>query len=305
MEWETLSKFITNYDSIYKQKDNKTDSSLNKLIFGFIREFNEKELKTTRIPSVINDLIINFIPCLIISWQNKSRYTYANYNYLPSDTKLVFGLIKLTNSWITCDRFERKKNKGGKLLIQCLGECIIDKDSSIEVSERGYENGYGSETSGGSYRNGPIRITDTYNDGGGGPGACAGYGSNGGGKNGGKPYGDKLLNILHLGSGGGCNRSSHVAGKGGGAIYLETNKLVNNGSIIANGGSGNCCGSGSGGSIHIITNKFIMGNEAKIEAIGGHTYNSKAGVGRIRIEMKDNQISNKILKQINPKPYVG
>eukprot|EP01084_Bolivina_argentea_P188828 324935_1 len=148
MEWETLSKFITNYDSIYKQKDNKSEpanSSLNKLIFGFIREFNEKELKTTRIPSVINDLIINFIPCLVISGQKEQINLFSTtYNYLPSDTKLIFGFIKLTNTYITCDKFERKKNKGGKLLIQCLGECIIDKDSSIDVSEKGYEHGYGS-----------------------------------------------------------------------------------------------------------------------------------------------------------------
>ena len=47
-----------------------------------------------------------------------------------------------------------------------------------------------------------------------------------------------------------------------------------------------------------------MGSGAKIEAMGGHSYDSIAGVGRIRIEM-ESRLDDETLNQINPKPYIG
>ena len=43
---------------------------------------------------------------------------------------------------------------------------------------------------------------------------------------GGGVYGDKDLSTLHLGSGGGCDKMNHSAGSGGGAVKLETYRLV-------------------------------------------------------------------------------
>ena len=111
-----------------------------------------------------------------------------------------------------------------------------------------------------------------------------------------------MLSTLHLGSGGGVDRSGHYAGEGGGAVKLEAYHMRLNGIIKANGGGGNCCGSGSGGSIHIIAKSVEMGNSAKISAVGGHSDGHVSGVGRIRIESKIVSGLNRL--NVNPKPYV-
>ena len=119
--------------------------------------------------------------------------------------------------------------------------------------------------------------------------------------------GDELLSTLHLGSGGGVDVPNHIAGPGGGAVKVEAYQMTLNGVINVNGGAGNCCGSGSGGSIHIIAKSFQMANDAQISAIGGHSYSHVSGVGRIRIESEIVSAGFKLpndLERVNPKPYV-
>ena len=58
---------------------------------------------------------------------------------------------------------------------------------------------------------------------------------------------------------------------------------MNRGTIAANGAAGNCCGGGSGGSIHIVT-EHLSTAKGKIEALGGKCHDFKAGFRRIRIE---------------------
>ena len=119
--------------------------------------------------------------------------------------------------------------------------------------------------------------------------------------------GDELLSTLHLGSGGGVDRPNHIAGKGGGAVKVEAYQIKLNGMINVNGGNGTCCGSGSGGSIHIIAKSFQMANDARLSAIGGHSDHHVHGVGRIRVESEivtaGFELSND-LERVNPKPYV-
>lgn len=112
------------------------------------------------------------------------------------------------------------------------------------------------------------------------------------------------MSTLHLGSGGGCDRSGHAGGSGGGAIKIEAYQLELDGEIKANGSGGGCCGSGSGGSIHIIACKMRIGDTAKIEAIGGHSDDFKSGNGRIRLETAQD-IADNVLQRISPTPFVG
>jgi hypothetical protein len=149
-------------------------------------------------------------------------------------------------------------------------------------------------------------------------GGGGGYGTAGTTKNcpaatsfqatGGAVYGDAALSVLHLGSGGGggggdedhTGRSGH-GGNGGGAIRIEAQAIVNNGTITANGANGTNAtvanngggGGGSGGSILLraVAPIATLGTVTATGGAGG-TENGGAGisgggaggVGRIRIE---------------------
>eukprot|EP01083_Nonionella_stella_P066888 176506_1 len=220
---------------------------------------------------------------------------------------------------------------GGRLLLRCKGNVVIDKGAKIEVDSCGYTSGT-YYTSGESCRGlGKLQSTAANLGGGGaGLGTCGagggGYATKGGvGQSvsedaynkpglGGNLYGTKYLTVLHLGSGGGGSECN-VGGDGGGAILIECDKLINYGSITSNGGHAmKGAGAGSGGSIHIIVNDtLIMNEDGLIQAKGG--YGGKWGLyangghGRIRIDINKthhNQIENIIaMKRINPPAYVN
>ena len=108
---------------------------------------------------------------------------------------------------------------------------------------------------------------------------------------------------------------------------MECVRFENKGMISINGGD--CeefdVGGGSGGSCHIICEKFIMnfndGDDIKddegcyIFAKGGKNefitkhreYGGEGGFGRIRIETTDDLMVNQCIEggSIQPKPYVG
>eukprot|EP01097_Dermamoeba_algensis_P011844 TRINITY_DN9327_c0_g1_i1.p1 TRINITY_DN9327_c0_g1~~TRINITY_DN9327_c0_g1_i1.p1 ORF type:complete len:170 (-),score=53.77 TRINITY_DN9327_c0_g1_i1:404-865(-) len=133
---------------------------------------------------------------------------------------------------------------------------------------------------------------------------------------GGKKYGDKELNCLYLGSGGGSGftryNKSVDGGNGGGAVILKSKILINEGVIESNGTDGDGDvrdpsssggGGGSGGSILISCMKLI--NRGSILAKGGkgggieRQKGGDGGDGRIRI--------NHVVIQkghISPEPFL-
>ena len=107
-------------------------------------------------------------------------------------------------------------------------------------------------------------------------------------------YGNKFLLPLLGGSGGGGFPSGIGGAGGGGAILIAATNITHNGSIQANGGSGNGsargAGGGSGGGIRLVANSISGGG--LLTASGGSSYNvynysdywSGAGLGRIRLD---------------------
>eukprot|EP00485_Elphidium_margaritaceum_P022836 CAMPEP_0202711290 /NCGR_PEP_ID=MMETSP1385-20130828/23125_1 /ASSEMBLY_ACC=CAM_ASM_000861 /TAXON_ID=933848 /ORGANISM="Elphidium margaritaceum" /LENGTH=291 /DNA_ID=CAMNT_0049370997 /DNA_START=34 /DNA_END=909 /DNA_ORIENTATION=- len=290
---------------------NALNNNLRYLVDGYTRNLSTN----SDVYADIVQSIMSLFACLIV---DRPRSGWRNLNILPADKKHQFAMVYIGRSrgiyqtqhtneapTLTCAEFDRDQMKGGKLRIQCLADFEIDENGGIDVTALGYEAGTGAGCTGGSYVDGPKQQNNA-NHGGGGGGHSGGYGTAADGVHGGQIYGDKFLSVLHLGSGGGCNKNGHIGGAGGGAIYIETYRMVNNGCITADGGSGNCCGSGSGGSIHVVCSQFVMQDEnAYLSAVGGNSRNDTPGVGRIRIECKNNIDNETLARIIKPHPFIG
>ncbi len=95
----------------------------------------------------------------------------------------------------------------------------------------------------------------------------------------------------HPGSSGSVGSGGGTAGSGGGAIVIEATGLVTvNGTISANGGSGNVgsAGGGSGGSVHIQCGTIQgSGTLSANGGNGGHSNGGSAGGGRLAIIVTD------------------
>ena len=158
-----------------------------------------------------------------------------------------------------------------------VNTLIVEQGSSIESNDL-VSGGTGAGTS-------TTTSTSGRNDGGGGAGH-GGAGGSGGGTNGGAG-GSSYGNASERGSqGGGVSSSYHSAvsgGMGGGYVRIFANSIIVNGSIHADGGTGDSGsqassgtgaggsggGGGSGGSIYIKTNSLSVGSNGIIAADGG------------------------------------
>ena len=178
------------------------------------------------------------------------------------------------------------------LLIPTL---TINLAGSIRGSGLGYAGGYNTQNGFGTGK-GYQAAGDC--GGGAGYGGLGGYGqySNGNGGSRGTTYGS-IIEPTDLGSGGGGARTSPsaaVGGNGGGALKLEIRNLTVDGSILADGNSGQAPaarsgGGGSGGSIWIIARNLT--GTGVIRAQGGTgpqnpsygTASGGGGGGRIAI----------------------
>jgi hypothetical protein len=181
---------------------------------------------------------------------------------------------------------------GGVLAFRVSGPLDVQEGGSIDASGLGYRGGAGIEWGshsesayqGESYAGEGIR--SYLNNFGGGGGGHGGHGNwiGAGGSYGtagwedidintaGEVYGDSNLNQLFLGSGGGGRQSnwdwcSAPGGSGGGIVAIHAQTITGNGKIHSNGSIGTryctgstyeSSGSGSGGSMLIETDNFIM-----------------------------------------------
>ncbi len=159
---------------------------------------------------------------------------------------------------------------------------LIDDQSSVDVTGRGYTGGEDYNESG----HAPAGITGAS------AGAGGSYGGSGAAYSNGTPnkiYGD-LTDPEEPGSGGGA-WSNYDGGDGGGFIKISAINLMVDGSIIADGepGSGSAAGGGSGGGINIST--ATLSGKGTITANGGGTSNAGVGGGGGRIAIKHTDMS--------------
>eukprot|EP01084_Bolivina_argentea_P054431 99819_1 len=259
---------------------------------------------------------------LIVSQNKTIILDHLNQEYKYEFTNVVIksGGTLTVHAWNPCS------NKGGKLLITAMISFVIEKGGMINLDAIGYEGGKSCQT-GESYMS-PQRSQGEHNIGGGGGGGYTcyggGYGTPGNTNsyhgrrydNGGIVYGNKELSVLHLGSGGGDS-----GGNGGGALKIECVKFKNNGMISCNGGNVDyyASGCGSGGSIMIVCEEFIMDSDDTINCyiracggkntgIGNRTeHGGEGGDGRIRIKSSNNLWIKQCVEseQIMPQPYIG
>jgi hypothetical protein len=161
-------------------------------------------------------------------------------------------------------------------------DIFISYGSSIDVSVKGYLGGPISsdpvaargrtvlvDADGVKRRNVPTLVND----------ACGSYGGYGWAPSGATPvevYGD-LRDPDDLGSGGSANHNT-IGGTGGGLVRLKANKLVLDGTVLANAGP-NGYRSGAGGGVKLDVGE--LSGIGSVEAIGEH-YDCGGG-GRIAV----------------------
>jgi hypothetical protein len=161
-----------------------------------------------------------------------------------------------------------------------IGTLLIDPDSRIDVSGRGYLGGNRSGL-------GETAHTLDFQPGaqpgnGGSYGGPGGHYSGAGGNATNPTYGSET-DPRDLGSGGGA--WSGQGGDGGGRVFIYATDIVVDGSILANGGEshGSAAGDGSGGTLNIRTGD--LDGTGSITANGGGLNNGTGGGGgRIAID---------------------
>jgi hypothetical protein len=176
-----------------------------------------------------------------------------------------------------------------KLFLDIGGNMTIAIGGAIDVSHKGYQENAGP----GAGQGGSLGRS----------GGGAGYGGNGGasgeGRVGGAGYGSPTSPI-DIGSGGGTGYSSTKGGAGGGAVKIISVSITLDGSIIANGETGQQTGNGSGGggaggSIWIETTSLtgtgvIAANGGDGRASSGRESGGGGG-GRIALYYTSNSVS--------------
>ncbi|MBI2878084.1 MAG: hypothetical protein HYY20_14500, partial [Candidatus Tectomicrobia bacterium] len=163
------------------------------------------------------------------------------------------------------------------------GRVVVEVGSAIDVTGRGYlggnRSGFGETGATLGFQPGAQRGN------GGSYGGLGGHYSSSGANQPNPVYGS-LTDPVELGSGGGA--WSGDGGNGGGRVLIMAGTIVNDGSIIADGGesSGSASGDGSGGSIHLATRVLSGTGSIRADGGGGGT-NTGGGGGRIAIRYSE------------------
>ena len=157
----------------------------------------------------------------------------------------------------------------------------VDSNAAVDVTGIGYLGGWRVDNAGNQGRTASNSPGSSVHSGG-------SYGGAGGFTDGtpNPPYGS-IVTPIDLGSGGSSRGDAFVSGgNGGGRIALNVINVAADGAIRANGnnGSGGYSGSGSGGSVYIITR--TLSGRGWVEANGG-AYEVAGGGGRVAIHYLD------------------
>jgi hypothetical protein len=206
--------------------------------------------------------------------------TLQLYNYTFKDP---INTLTINNGGLLTTRQNTDENTNLLAKIDLtVNDLTVNTGGAINVDAKGYQGGQNGNTSYSGFGPGAGTVSSTtcYQQ-----GASGGYGGAGGAFGGGVagPTYGSLTEPIDLGSGGGsaCSFSQFntFSGNGGGAIKLiVTNTLTNDGTISANGGTGNGFGTGgSGGSIWLSATNLI--NNGTISANGGNRGGNCCTVG--------------------------
>eukprot|EP01084_Bolivina_argentea_P064191 117102_1 len=324
---------LSDINIVFNESMNKFNESMNKynkMIDRIsIKESYKFQLNSTIYKSVLNNIVnVGIIKTIIPSKDGDLIIRKGERCELKSNYQYEFNNIILSeNSKLTVKSWNCTLKTGGMLFIKCLNKFILEKNSKITLSYKGYKGG-NPTYQGESYNNKGNQKLNKPNFGGGGTGisgAGGGYGTFGlDGKysNGGNEYGNNLLTSMYMGSGGGASEKCN-GGNGGGSIWLyclNEIQLKENSFISSNGQNGKDAnllekgagGGGSGGSIFIECKQLKLSSTSNINAFGGKGgkatkpfgYDAgNGGNGRICIKVKGvNSIG--YMQNITPQPFV-
>ena len=326
------------------------------IICGYTRKiFNRNIYITKDIRNVIFAFLQGILGDLVISKFEKItlKSTKLNRIYEYNSITINYGGVLTVNNW------NPTNNEGGSLHLVCYGDILLKGmgnqiyNSMINLNGKGYKGGI-PEYNGETYIGNSFKSTKSYH--GGGAGGASKYiikmnkehnlnitelhaGGGGYQTNGydhvfkcstnkcGKSYGNRNVDVLHLGSGGGGEWKEYGineykaqnGGNGGGAIKIECyGNLILKGrsKIVCNGnGYNNVYPPGSGGSICITLNSIDnlkMDKLSCISALSGHCKNAmdyievdNVGAGRIKFIFLNKQNRYNLNQyKIFPKPIV-
>ncbi len=257
---------------------------------------------------------LQITPLNLIVWDkfcanNTTSFIYPADNLIIDGTTMIlngtheYNIIKIINGGVLYVKDYDGDLSTGKLELRAK-EIFIDATSSINANRRGYRRGSGKAIAGeGPGGGGGGTLTWGSGGGGGGYGGTGGDGGMLGDSHrgrGGSSYGNQDNAGLWMGSGGGTgSASSSTGGDGGGAIIINAEKIIIEGSVTADGSNGANIrgGGGSGGGINITTNNLTL--SGSITANGGSGSRGPwagggGGGGRITITTYINSISGSI-----------
>ena len=176
----------------------------------------------------------------------------------------------------------------GRLTIYATS-IFVDSTSEIYGDWTGHRGGLNNENGAGDGR-GFSNHDDPLLDGGGGGAGYGGDGGNGSSGLRGSEYGNSSSFLIQLGSGGGGGSSGIWAGgkggDGGGAIWLEADEIIINGTVTANGQDGSYVqhakpggGGGSGGGILLYGNTVAISGTISVDGGDGVSQSAVQGGG--------------------------
>ena len=288
-----------------------------------------------REPSFCDELSDPAEPDLIVDGQDATAssngvlHDSSNPRILSGGSHCYRTVIVQNDGWLSVEPWsiDITERMGGTLRLRAFESITVDSQGAVDVSGDGYcgglggghsAPGYQGRTSGGLSEQSVMPgcgsldvdgVSSCCGGGGGGDkaegivgdGGGGGYGTAGhigvaeGSGEGGRPYGDAELSVLHLGSGGGggsgCYWGGGPGGAGGGALVLEAPEvtITDEGQVFVEGANGTdgCAegGGGSGGSIHLRAIRLVVNGQ--ISAAGGLGWaalGGNGGHGRIRFD---------------------
>jgi hypothetical protein len=156
------------------------------------------------------------------------------------------------------------------------GDLIVYATSRIDLSARGYLGGRRGDNNANEGRTLDNASGSTRRNGGS-HGGLGGLGNTGGTVN--DLYGE-AANPFQLGSGGGSDVGA--AGSGGGRLRVTADRILLDGSVVANGGTGSTFGGGgSGGGLHLVAGELSGTGQIRADGGSGASQSGGGGGGRV------------------------
>ncbi|MBD3253413.1 hypothetical protein GF386_06780, partial [Candidatus Pacearchaeota archaeon] len=270
---------------------NLESALVNSYYSGSFNSTTATSTQVVRVPQYVN-LTVNSGASIIASDWN--GWTGGIVVFKASDTLNVVGDIDVQGSGFR----QGRRGVYGTHSYGSQGESYTGLGSRDDSSNEGGGGGGQVDTGSVAGASGGGGAYGTA----GGTGDDSPQGPAGGGGDGGSVYNNASLGGLLLGSGGGGGGDDNSpdaedGSKGGGIIFITSYKIINTGSIDADGDNGVSSGSqwagsgggGSGGTVYLISDNMTLGSDlvsadGGSQACGGSYCSGAGGDGRIRLD---------------------